>query len=85
MCIHCIKISVSMTMWLPFRRHSEEKNIAGRTRANFSPISQFGKCHSPVVAVGGLGWDRVLNEKCENASTFNLLELPAGTMVLACL
>ncbi len=57
--LHWIKIGVNMTISLPLRRQSKGENIAGWTRTNFSPISQFRKCHSPVVAVGRYGWDRV--------------------------
>ncbi len=48
-----------MTISLPLRRQSKGENIAGWMRTNFSPISQFRKCHSPVAAVGHYQPDHV--------------------------
>jgi hypothetical protein len=61
-----------MVISLPLCQQSKEKNIEGSTCTNFSPISQFGKCHSPVVAVGWYGWDRVIAYKSKYQSTIAL-------------
>jgi hypothetical protein len=55
-------MAVSMTIWLPLPKQSEERKSTGGTPTNFSRISPFGKCHSPVAAVGHYQPDHVDDE-----------------------